>query len=102
LYTEATLGVNCDVVGSAMAEQIAVNHATNPKGSNHTNNNGKFYKDRFHNNASVPEHYQGVVATVPFDTVPSNVDIEKSIKKEVMMAIHERGQRQTVSVKNRV
>jgi hypothetical protein len=99
MYTEATLGVKCDLVGSAMAEQSAVNHADESQKGPDTDMHGKFYSDPFHNNPSVPAHYQGVVATVTYDTTPSSIDVEKKIRNEVIIAMHAREQRQVVPVK---
>ena len=104
LYTEATLSVRCDVVGNAMAEQEAVQHANEiPKESGsenkHVSRFGRFYSDPYHNNPKVPKHYQGVVAKVPFDTTPSGIDVEKKIKNEVLTAMYSRERKQVVPTK---
>jgi hypothetical protein len=105
LYTEATLGVKCDAVGNAMAEQEAVQHANKAPNQIESANKknagrfGRFYSNPYHNNPEVPEHYQGVVAKVPFDTTPSAIDVEKKIKNEVLTAMYSRERKQAATEK---
>ena len=60
VYTEAALGVHCDTIGSSLVKQDAVKHAVGSRTSS------SFFSDRYHNNPSMPEYYQGEVASVVF------------------------------------
>jgi hypothetical protein len=88
-------------VGNAMVEQNTVNHTSKMAQGSDIATYGKFYADPFHNNPSVPAYYQGLVATVTFETTPSNVDVEKKVKNEVIMAMNEREHKDKQSLKNR-
>jgi meiotically up-regulated gene 157 (Mug157) protein len=95
LYTEATLGVRCDAIGSSMAQKSAAARAgEHPSGANFpARTSAGFYSNRYNSNASTPEHYQGVAATVLYETSPSLTDFDKKIKNEVIEAMSKRDQR---------
>ena len=87
LYTEATLGVRCDAIGSEIAQKSAAEEA-----GGHSSGRPSFYSNRYHSNSSTPGHFQGVVATVSYDSSPSLTDVDKKIKTEIMDAIFKREQ----------
>jgi hypothetical protein len=91
------LGVKCDAIGNSLAEETAVAHANQPAAGSDpktASRFGRFYSDPYHNNPKFPQHYQGVVATVPFDTPPSSIDVDKKIKSEVIAASYAREKKQ--------
>ncbi|KAG7364753.1 metal-independent alpha-mannosidase [Nitzschia inconspicua] len=97
LYAEATLGVQCDAIGNSLAWETAVAHANDPPNGNENKNVrlfGKFYSNPYHNNPELSHHYQGVAASVKFDTTPSTIDVEKKIKNEVIAAFFARERKQ--------
>jgi Metal-independent alpha-mannosidase (GH125) len=62
LYVEITLGVRCDVVGSEQGKKEAAKIGIGKAGSR-----GLFFTDPYRNDPSLPEHYQGEVASVIYD-----------------------------------
>ena len=94
MFTEATLGVRCDAIGSSIAQKNAAETAgkSAARVDPERRSFGQFYSDRYHNNASTPEHFQGVVATVFYETPPAAIDVERKIKNQVTEAIFKREQ----------
>ena len=87
LYTEATMGAQCDAIGSSRVKQAAVNSAIMETEGNGRSRFGLFFSDPYHNDPKIPEHYQGEVASVLFDSLPAAVDLDKKIKSEINIQI---------------
>lgn len=60
VYTEATLGVRCDKIGSTRVKDEVVKNVV-------AGGMSSFHSDPFRNNPAVPDLYQGEVALVHFD-----------------------------------
>jgi meiotically up-regulated gene 157 (Mug157) protein len=86
LYTEATLDIRCDAIGSSRTKVKAAKVATDNVAASKSRF-GLFYSNRYQNNPSFPEHYQGEAAGVMYDTAVSEADIQKTIRREIGSAI---------------
>ena len=86
LYTEATLDIRCDVVGSSRAKEKAAKLAVDSVAASKSQF-GLYYSNLYQNSPSFPEHYQGEVAGVLYDTAASESDVARTVRKEIASAI---------------